>query len=223
MNGTDPTVLVVEDDDELGGLLERLLRSEGYAVQRARDGQSGLHALLTSEFDVAILDRGLPDGDGLDILERLRRVGNRTPVLVLTAYGTVQDRVAGLDAGAEDYVVKPVEAEELFARLRALRRRHQEAAELIPLGQGWLDVEGCAARRPDGTVVSLSRTERDLLAALASRPTRVFSREELRERAFAEAESAGAVDTYVYYLRKKLGTAVVRTVRAVGYRAGEIE
>jgi len=142
---------------------------------------------------------------------------------VLTAYGTVQDRVAGLDAGAEDYVVKPVEAEELLARLRALRRRHQESAELIPLGQGWLDVEGCAARRPDGSVVSLSRTERDLLAALASRPTRVFSREELRERAFAEAESPGAVDTYVYYLRKKLGTAVVRTVRAVGYRAGEIE
>lgn len=222
MTTIEPSVLVVEDDDELAELLTRVLESEGYAVERARDGQSGLHALLSGDFDVAVLDRGLPDGDGLDTLTRLRRVGNQTPVLVLTAYGTVEDRVAGLDAGAEDYVVKPVAAEELCARLRALRRRHADTAVLLPLGEGWLDVEGCAARRPDGSVVELSRTERDLLAALASRPTRVFSRDELRERAFAEAESPGAVDTYVYYLRRKLGTGVVQTVRAVGYRAGEI-
>ena len=217
-----PSVLVVEDDEEIAELLTRLLEAEGYAVERVRDGHSGLHALLTGGFDVVVLDRGLPDGDGLEVLTRLRRVGNHTPVLVLTAYGTVEDRVEGLDAGAEDYVVKPVEAEELLARLRALRRRHNDTAQLLQLGEGWLDVDGCAARRPDGSTVELSRTERDLLAALASRPSRVFSREELRERAFTGAESTGAVDTYVYYLRKKLGPAVVQTVRAVGYRAGEI-
>ena len=217
-----PSVLVVEDDEEIAELLTRLLEAEGYAVERVRDGHSGLHAMLTGGFDVVVLDRGLPDGDGLEVLTRLRRVGNHTPVLVLTAYGTVEDRVEGLDAGAEDYVVKPVEAEELLARLRALRRRHNDTAQLLQLGGGWLDVDGCAARRPDGTTVELSRTERDLLAALASRPSRVFSREELRERAFTGAESTGAVDTYVYYLRKKLGPAVVQTVRAVGYRAGEI-
>lgn len=217
-----PSVLVIEDDDELAELLTRLLRTEGYAVQRARDGQSGLHTLLSNAFDVVVLDRGLPDGDGLDTLSRLRRVGNQTPVLVLTAYGTVQDRVAGLDAGAEDYVVKPVAGEELCARLRALRRRHADTAGMLPLGDGWLDVDGCAARLPDGSTVELSRTERDLLAALASRPTRVFSRDELRRRAFADADSPGAVDTYVYYLRRKLGPGVVQTVRAVGYRAGEI-
>lgn len=219
---TQPCLLVVEDDDELAHLLQRLLEGEGYAVERARDGHTGVTSALGGSFDVVILDRGLPDCDGLEALERLRRAGSTTPVLILTAYGTLEDRVAGLDAGAEDYLVKPVEAEELFARLRALRRRHLDVAARLPLGDGFIDLDGCLAERPDGTTVALSRTERDLLAVLAARPTRVFSREELRDRAFAEAESEGAVDTYVYYLRRKLGRGVVRTVRGVGYRAGEI-
>jgi two-component system response regulator QseB len=219
---TAPSVLLVEDDEVLAELLVRRLGREGYRVRSARDGRHGLSAALTEAFDVLVLDRGLPDGDGLDVLARLRRVGNTTPVLVLSAYGTLEDRVAGLDTGAEDYMVKPVQLQELLARLRALRRRHADTASLVRLGGGWLDVEGCYAIRSDGSTVELSRTERDLLAALARRPKRAFTREELRDRAFAHADSLGAVDTYVHYLRRKLGRDVVRTVRAVGYRAGDI-
>jgi two-component system, OmpR family, response regulator QseB len=215
-------LLLVEDDTELAELLRRLLDGEGYRVQQVRDSHSALVCLLDNSFDVVVLDRGLPDGDGLDLLARLRRVGDTTPVLVLSAYGTLEDRVTGLDAGAEDYLVKPVEVAELFARLRALRRRHQEPASRLHLGEGWLDAEGFSAHRPDGSTVELSRTECDLLAVLAARPSRVFTREELRDRAFADAESLGAVDTYVYYIRRKLGRSVIRTVRSVGYRAGEI-
>ncbi len=217
-----PSVLLVEDDDVLAELLARRLSREGYRVRSARDGHHGLSAALSQAFDVLVLDRGLPDGDGLDLVARLRRIGNTTPVLILSAYGTVDDRVAGLDTGAEDYMVKPVELKELLARLRALRRRHADTASLVRLGQGWLDVEGCSAIRSDGSTVELSRTERDVLTVLARRPTRAFTREELRDRAFAHADSLGAVDTYVHYLRRKLGRDIVRTVRAVGYRAGEI-
>jgi two-component system, OmpR family, response regulator QseB len=217
-----PSVLVIEDDNELADLIARRLAREGYRVGCAHDGQHALAAVLRGAFDALVLDRGLPDGDGLELLRRLRRVGNDTPVLVLSAYGTLEDRVAGLDGGAEDYMVKPVEFRELLARLRALRRRHIDTAQLIQLGDGWLDVEGCYVLRSDGTAVELSRTERDLLAVLARRPKRAFTREELRDRAFANAGSLGTVDTYVHYLRRKLGRGVVKTVRFVGYRAGGV-
>jgi two-component system response regulator QseB len=220
--GASPSVLLVEDDAVLANLLAGRLTREGYRVACVGDGHRGLAAVLGEAFDVVVLDRGLPDGDGLDLLVRLRRVGNDTPVLVLTAYGTLDDRVAGLDAGAEDYVVKPIQLQELLARLRALRRRHADTASLIRMGAGWLDVDGCYATCSDGRTVELSRTERDLLAVLARRPKRAFTRGELRDRAFARAGSLGAVDTYVHYLRRKLGRDVVRTVRAVGYRAGSL-
>jgi len=169
-----------------------------------------------------VLDRGLPGIEGLDLLGRLRRRGLATPVLILTAYGTLADRVAGLDAGAEDYLVKPFEVEELLARLRALRRRHPQGAELIPLGAGYLDLAARAARRGDGTEVDLSGREMALLQLLAGRPGRVFSRDELRGHVFEAAESESIVDTYVHYLRRKLGNDVVRTVRGLGYRAGTL-
>lgn len=218
-----PRLIVVEDDADLSEMLRRLFAAEGYDVTVVRDGHSALRTVLSGGVDAVVLDRGLPDGDGLDVLARLRRVAHSVPVLVLTARGTVEDRVAGLDAGAEDYLVKPFEVEELLARVRALLRRHGDPAALLPLGDGWLDVEAGVARRPDGTDVPLSRTERDLLEVLARRPTRVFEREELRDRVFTAAEGLGSVDTYVYYLRRKLGRSVVRTRRGVGYRAGEIE
>ncbi len=217
-----PHVLVVEDDPELGALMSRLLRGEGYLVDVAPDGQAGLHHGLTRRYDVLVIDRGLPGIEGLDLVGRLRRQGVVTPVLVLTAYGTVADRVAGLDAGAEDYLVKPFEVDELLARLRALRRRNQDVAEVLRLGAGVLDLNARTVRRADGTEVGLSGRELSLLQLLASRPRRVFSRDELREWVFDAAESASIVDTYVHYLRRKLGSDVVRTVRGAGYRAGEV-
>ncbi|MEN3304468.1 MAG: two-component system, OmpR family, response regulator QseB [Micromonosporaceae bacterium] len=217
-----PRVLLVEDDRELRELLERLLCDAGYAVDPAPDGQAGLHRALTREYDVVVLDRGLPGIEGLDLLGRLRRRGMTTPVLILTAYGTLADRVAGLDAGAEDYLVKPFEVDELLARLRALRRRQVPGAEVIALGAGHLDLAVRAARRGDGTEVDLSGREMALLRILASRPRQVFSRDELRGQVFEAAESASIVDTYVHYLRRKLGNDVVRTVRGRGYRAGTL-
>jgi two-component system, OmpR family, response regulator QseB len=218
----DARVLVVEDDPELRELLARLLADAGYEVDLAGDGQAGLHRVLTREYDILVLDRGLPGIDGLDLIRRVRRRGVETPVLVLTAYGALADRVAGLDAGAEDYLVKPFEVDELLARLRALRRRHRAGAEVLPFGAGALDLAARTARRADGTEVELSGREAALLRTLVVRPNRVFTRDELREQVFEAAESASIVDTYVHYLRRKLGAGVIRTVRGLGYRAGAL-
>ena len=147
-------LLLVEDDRELGDMLVRLFIEEGYTVDLAPDGQRGLHLGLARSYDVVIIDRGLPAVDGIDLLTRLRTHGVSTPVLLLTALGTVADRVAGLDAGAEDYLVKPFEVEELLARVRALHRRIRDRAEVLPLGRGRLDLKIRAVTLPDGTPVS---------------------------------------------------------------------
>lgn len=214
------SVLVVEDDRDLAEMLAELLGEEGYEVDLARDGQRGLHSALTGRHDLLVVDRGLPDVDGVDLLRRLRGQGLLAPVLVLTARGTVQDRVEGLDAGAEDYLVKPFDVDELLARLRALTRRHGDVAEVLPLGTSRLVLGERRVVGEGSPGVQLSPRECDLLAVLARRPTRVFSREELLDRVFDDADGAGSVDTYVHYLRRKLGRDVVRTVRGAGYRMG---
>jgi DNA-binding response OmpR family regulator len=214
------SVLVVEDDRDLAEMLAELLGEEGYTVDLAGDGQRGLHRALTGSHDLLVVDRGLPDVDGVDLLRRLRSRGLLAPVLILTARGTVRDRVDGLDAGAEDYLVKPFDVDELLARLRALTRRHGDVAEMLPLGASRL-VLGERRVVGDGLDdVQLSPRECDLLAVLARRPTRVFTRDELLDRVFDDADNAGSVDTYVHYLRRKLGRDVVRTVRGAGYRMG---
>jgi DNA-binding response OmpR family regulator len=205
-------------------MLAGLLTEEGYDVTVAADGQSGLREALGGNFAVAVVDRGLPFLDGIELLTRLRRSGWFVPVLVLSAYGSPADRVAGLDAGAEDYLVKPFDVDELLARLRALLRRHADDMDVLPVIRGTFDV---AARRvlPDGggQPVQLSAREATLLETLARRPSRVFGRDELRERVFDDAESENIVDTYVHYLRRKLGRDVVRTVHGLGYQAGSNE
>ena len=215
-------VLVVEDDRELAGMLAELLGEEGYQVDVAPDGQRGLHRALTRRHDLLVVDRGLPGVEGVDLLRRLRAQGLVTPALILTARGTVRDRVEGLDAGAEDYLVKPFDVEELLARLRALLRRHEDHAEVLPLGRARLLIGERRVVADGRDDVQLSPTECDLLAVLARRPTRVFSREELLDRVFDDAEGAGSVDTYVHYLRRKLGRDVIRTVRSAGYRMGTV-
>lgn len=222
MSERKPRLLLVEDDPQLCGMLHELFFAEGYEVLVARDGQKGLHLALTDDFDVLILDRGLPVIDGLDLLGRLRRGGIDTPALVLSALGNPADRVAGLDAGAEDYLAKPFDLDELLARLRALRRRHVEGASTLRVPGGSFELASRSVTLTDGSVVVLSDRESALLEELARWPGRVFGRDEILEYVFPNAEEVGVVDTYVHYLRRKLGRGGVRTVRGVGYQIGAL-
>lgn len=220
-----PRLLLVEDDEELSSMLSRLLSEEGYAVTCAEDGQRALHRGLVASFDVVVLDRSLPARDGLDVLKAWRAGGVMTPTLVLSARGTASDRVEGLDAGAEDYLAKPFDIGELLARLRALRRRHSEAAGVVPVGRWFLDVAGQMVRverSANGVDVDvwLSAREARLLEVLGRNPQRVFPRDELLARVFETADTTNTVDTYVSYCRRKLDPDVIRTVRGVGYQAG---
>jgi two-component system response regulator QseB len=226
-----PRLLLAEDDPDLAGMLAELLSSAGYEVDVAREGQAALHLALNGRHDVAVLDRGLPHVEGLELLSRLRSAGWATPVVILSAYATLEDRIAGLDAGAEDYLVKPFDVEELLARLRALLRRHLEQADLLVVSGGRFDagartvtlVDDDTAGDARAAVVELSGREADLLEVLGRRPARVFTRDELRDRVFPDAEAASIVDTYVHYLRRKLGREVVRTVHGVGYQLGRTD
>jgi two-component system response regulator QseB len=213
-------VLLVEDDDQLSAMLSGLLSEEGYDVEVARDGQRALHLGLTRSYDVMVLDRGLPAIEGLDLLGRLRRSGVSTPTLVLSALGNPADRVEGLDAGAEDYLSKPFDLEELLARLRALLRRNEVAAESLPVSGGQLITATRSVLLPDGTEVALTDREAALLELLARNPSRTFTRADLLDLVFEGNGEDNLVDTYVHYLRRKLGRAVVLTVRGLGYRAG---
>ena len=216
---TTPRLLLVEDDRTLGPLLVEIL-SEVYRVQHALDGQQGLHAALTQTFDVLVVDRGLPGIEGVELVRRLRSSGMLVPVLMLTARGTLTDRVEGLDAGAEDYLVKPFEIDELLARLRALLRRNVDAAETVDLGRRRYRVADRSIVDGDAPTIELSSTEGRLLEVLARRPQQVFTRTELLGLVFDPADGPGSVDTYVYYLRRKLGREAVRTVYGLGYRWG---
>jgi two-component system response regulator QseB len=215
-----PRLLLVEDDPDLAAMLADLLSGEGYDVEVARDGQRGLHLGLTRDFDVMLLDRGLPAIEGLDLLARLRARGRYAPTLVLSALGHARDRVDGLDAGAEDYLGKPFDLDELLARLRSLLRRHRDETPVLRVPGGALDVAARSVRLDSGEEVSLSEREDMLLSVLARTPRRVFSRRELVDSVFESAEEEGVVDTYVHYLRRKLGRGVVDTVRGLGYRMG---
>ena len=212
-------LLLVEDDAHLSSMLFELLTEEGYAVTAVRDGQAGLHKGLVDEWDVLVVDRGLPGIEGVDLVTRLRAKGLSAPVLFLTARGTVADRVEGLDSGAQDYVVKPFDVDELLARLRALLRPLGVSASELAVGSRRL-VVGEQRVVGDDLDIVLSRREAALLEVLARWPSRVFTREELLDRAFDRADTPGAVDTYVHYLRRKLGRGVVETVHGLGYRLG---
>jgi len=219
MPNTGPTLLVVEDDRALSSMLAELFTDEGYRVDTAYDGQQGMHRGLTGNYDALIVDRGLPVMDGVELVALLRSRGITTPALILTARGSVEDRVEGLDAGAQDYLVKPFEIPELLARVRALVRRTDNAA-VVNAGGLALDR---VTRRVSGATpeeVELSEREAALLGTLMAAPKRVFSRSQLLDSVFDGADSSGAVDLYVHYLRRKLGKQVVRTVHGTGYRFG---
>ncbi len=212
-------VLLAEDDALLGDALRAGLRQAGFQVDWVRDGEAAERELRGEPYAAAVLDLGLPRRDGLDVLAAVRQAGIRLPVLVLTARDAVPDRIRGLDLGADDYVVKPVDLEELAARLRALvRRAHGQAEALLHAGGVTLDP---AARRVTlaGEPVPLSTREFDLLHALMLDAGRVLSREQLEQRLYGwgtEVDS-NAVEVHVHHLRRKLGTALIQTVRGVGY------
>lgn len=216
------SALVVEDDVALASMLRELLEGEGYTVVTAHDGQRALHEGLSRLFDVIVMDRGLPAIEGLDVLERLRRKGVTTPALVLSALSNPADRVEGLDRGAEDYLGKPFDIDELLARIRSLLRRHADTSARVRIPGGTLDVGTRTVMLDvDGRVV-LSERECEFLEHLARRPQQVFTRAGLLESVFADADDGGVVDTYVHYLRKKLGRSCVLTVRGLGYVLGPL-
>jgi two-component system response regulator QseB len=214
-------LLVVEDDRALSGMLAELFTDEGYRVDTVYDGQQGLHRGLTGKYDALIVDRGLPVMDGAELVALLRSRGVATPALILTARGAVKDRVEGLDAGAQDYLVKPFEIPELLARVRALVRRTNNTA-VVNAGGLALDrvTRRVSGATPEEVEVELSEREAALLGTLMAAPKQVFSRSQLLDSVFDGADSTGAVDLYVHYLRRKLGKQVVRTVHGTGYRFG---
>lgn len=217
-----PLLLVVEDDRALSGLLTELFTGEGYRVDSAYDGQQGMHRALTGNYDAMIVDRGLAVMDGADLIALLRARGITTPALILTARGSVADRVEGLDSGAQDYLVKPFEVPELLARVRALLRRSEDASTVLAAGGLSLDLmtRRVAGGVPGSDDIELTDRECALLATLMRSPRTVFTRPQLLASAFHGVESDAAVDLYVHYLRRKLGKHVVRTVHGSGYRFG---
>ncbi len=222
-------LLVIEDDPRLGRLLKRLLEDDRHVVELATDGRSGLEvAEAAPGIECIVLDVGLPDISGLEVAQRLRAGGSQTAILMLTARDTVGDRVTGLDAGADDYLVKPFAFEELSARLRALSRRGtpvgKRAEPKLIVGPITLD-ETSRRVTVDGTAVELSPREFSLLECLLRHPGHTLTRDQLLDQAwpFGAAVTPNAVDAYVHYLRDKLGAAgrLIVTVRGVGYRLAD--
>jgi DNA-binding response OmpR family regulator len=212
--------LIVEDDRALSAMLVELFNDEGYQVDVAHDAQQGLHRSMTQRHDVLIVDRGLPGRDGLELVTSLRSRGIATPILVLTARGALADRVDGLDAGAQDYLVKPFEVPELLARIRALVRRPNGNSTLRAAGLSLDRVTRTVSGPGVGADVELSEREAALLGVLMSTPGRIYTRGQLLSSAFEGVDNPGVVDTYVHYLRRKLGRGIVRTVHGTGYRLG---
>jgi len=214
-----PAILVVDDDGAIRRMLERTLAAEGYEVVVATDGGAALAAVERAVPDLVVLDVALPGLDGLAVSRRLRGKGLAVPVLMLTARDAVADRVAGLDAGADDYLVKPFAPEELLARVRALLRRGETPRELLAFADVVFDVEERSARRA-AEEIPLSAREADLLELLLRNPRRVVTRELALERVWGSpaAASLNVVDRYVSYLRRKLGEPeLIHTVRGVGF------
>ena len=212
-------LLLVEDDSLLGDGIRAGLLQDGYSVDWLSDGEAADAALRSEHFDLMVLDLGLPKRTGLEVLKALRGRGDTLPVLILTARDTVADRVAGLDAGADDYLIKPFALDELSARLRALlRRQGGRAINTIDHGALSLDPVGHAVTL-SGKPVELSPREFALLQLLLENRGKVQSKPRLEESLYAWGEEveSNAIEVYIHHLRKKLGTELIRTIRGVGY------
>jgi two-component system, OmpR family, response regulator len=214
-------ILLVEDDPMIGKTLHAALQQDNYTVDWVKDGQAAKLTLDTADgaYALVLLDLGLPRKSGLEVLKEIRRAGNKVRVLVLTARDAVADRVAGLDAGADDYLVKPFSLDELAARMRALLRRDVAREDnILRHGELALDPDAHSVKRND-VEIALSAREFALLAALLERPGIALSKTQLEERLYGWGEEveSNAVEVHVHNLRKKLGVDAIRTIRGVGY------
>ena len=216
-------ILLIEDDAMIGKALLSGLADAGFAVDWVTDGRAAELALANDVYDLAVLDLGLPKKDGMAILASMRSMGNAMPVLIASARDAVRDRVAGLEAGADDYVLKPFDLDELVARVRALLRRNAgSGSPLLKFGSLMLDPLRKLVTRGDATV-DLSAKEFAVLEALMRRPGAVLSRAQLEESVYGWGDEVGsnAIEVHLHHLRRKLGAAVIKNVRGVGYRVTE--
>lgn len=215
-------LLLVEDDVMIGESLVHALRNGGYAIDWVQDGVMAEESLEVGSYALVLLDLGLPGQSGLDLLRKIRRRQDKTPVLIMTARDTVSDRVQGLDSGADDYLVKPFALEEIEARIRALVRRSVgQAHPLLYAGDLALDPT-TKKLNYNGVCVPLSGREYAVMHALMERPGAILSRAELEERLYGwnEEVSSNAVEVHIHQIRKKLGTTVIRNIRGLGYSVG---
>lgn len=213
-------ILLVEDDRPLATGLQKALRAHGFTINHLETGNAALHVLATEKPDLVILDIGLPDIDGFTVLRKLRKQYQELPVLLLTARDSVEDKVQGLDSGADDYLAKPFDINELVARIRVMERRQSRAkSSLITLGKVSLDTVEQRVYL-DGQEVELPRREYMVLKSLMENPGRVLTRATLETRLYSWGEevSSNAVEVHVHHLRKKLGNDFIKTIRGVGYQ-----
>lgn len=213
-------ILLVEDDRSLAQALQLALQKQGYGVNAINNGSAALHVIEVETPDIVILDLGLPDMDGIDVLKRAREKHSDLPILLLTARSDLDDRISGLDSGADDYLAKPFEMTELFARLRVLERRlnTSRSAEIV-IGDVKLDINSNSIFINDDEI-ELSRREHMLLKCLMENAGRILTRNVLESRLYSWGEevSSNALEVHVHHLRKKLGANFIKTVRGVGYK-----
>jgi two-component system, OmpR family, response regulator len=213
-------VLLVEDEPHLGAALQEHLRAAGHAVDWFELLEPTEHAVLTVSYDALLLDLHLPDGRGLEFLRRIRRRGDHLPVIILTARDLVSDRIEGLKAGADDYVVKPFDLDEVTARLDAVSRRYVgRLTSVLRVGSVELEHESKAAR-VHGQAVELSAREWAVIDVLARRPSSIVSKEQIEDAlyAFGEEIESNTIEVYISRIRRKLGRDFIRTIRGLGYR-----
>lgn len=213
-------ILLVEDDKMIAEAIAANLRDEHYAVDWVNNGNTAEQALVTQNYDLILLDLGLPGQDGLKVLTHLRRQKNATPVLIVTARDDLDSRLAGLDSGADDYLIKPFDMSELLARMRAiLRRHHGQHSVKLTNGELSLDPQTYEVEITGQSPISLSNKEFTVLQALLSRPGRIHSRADLEDKVYAWGEEveSNAIDFLIHSLRKKLGKERIKNVRGVGW------
>ncbi|CAN7601936.1 response regulator [Caballeronia sp. LjRoot29] len=213
-------LLLVEDDDMIAETVVDFMRRAGYAIDHAADGRAADPSLANGVYDLVLLDLGLPTRDGIEVLNTYRRGGGGAPVIIITARDAVDERIRGLDAGADDYLMKPFDIDELAARVRAmLRRRTGQKQPVYTHGELTLDPASHEATKA-GVVLPLVPREIALLQALIEEPTRVFRRPELEDKLYGWGEEVGSntIEVHVHSLRKKIGTDEIMTIRGVGYR-----